>query len=312
MRVYGAMSQIDAPSVAARHVRLITQSSYRTARSLVASLAIGILCASCASAAKRPPETNEAQGSTHSLVDTAVASSARPSTTSAPSPLATPSRKGAKNTARSGTFALSVPDFEPAVLVVPKGSAALPLLVATHGAGGEPEWECERWGRVAKSRFVLLCPRGVPLRRGQEGSYFYPDHHALEREVTASVSAARQALGARLLPVGSVYVGYSQGATMGSLMLVDHGDEFSHLLLIEGGSADWTAARAARFRATGGQSVFIVCGTKPCGDRATRAKPVLERAGLRAEVRVVPDGGHTELGPVGDEAEKLLESLSAP
>jgi predicted esterase len=208
----------------------------------------------------------------------------------------------------TGLQALAIPGFEQAAVVVPRDPRPVPLLVATHGAGGEAAWECERWGRVARERWFLLCPSGTPFRRGEPAS-FYRDHHALEREVMAAVGAARAKYGARIAERGGVYVGYSQGATMGALMLVDHGREFPHLLLIEGGSSDWTLARAQRFRATGGESVFIVCGTSGCGKRSTRAKPVLERAGLRAEAPTL-SGGHTELGDVGAAAEKLLETLA--
>jgi pimeloyl-ACP methyl ester carboxylesterase len=211
--------------------------------------------------------------------------------------------------APTGPLTLPVAGFEPAVVVVPANESSAPLLVATHGAGGDPAWECERWAKVLKSRWFLLCPCGMPLRRGEAGSYYYPDHHALEREVTAAVTAARSTFGPRIATGHGVYVGYSQGATMGALMLVDHGASFPHLLLIEGGGGDWTRARAERFRATGGQSVFMVCGTDACGQRALRARPVLERAGLDAAVELVPGAGHTELGEVGARAQKRLETL---
>ncbi len=203
---------------------------------------------------------------------------------------------------------LAVPGFESAVVVTPEGDGAAPLLVATHGAGGDPEWECERWGRVAAGRWFLLCPRGTALRRG-ERSYYYADHLKLEREVQAAVSAARSTYGARIAHEHGVYLGYSQGATMGALMVVDHGASFPHLVLIEGGSSEWTSKRAARFRQTGGQSVYIVCGTASCARNAARSVTALERAGLRAKAEHAEGGGHTELGPVGDLAEKWLETL---
>jgi predicted esterase len=299
------VSQFGARRVAGR-LAAFRRSLPRQRHSIVARVLVSTACA-CANTQARAP--NDAS--------TAHEQSARDASTTenphgaaaehAGSPLNSP-----ENAARSRAHTLPVPGFEPAILVVPEGGAPLPLLVATHGAGGDPGWECLRWSHAAKGRWILLCPRGVALRRGQEGSYFYPDHLALEREVKASVEAARGTLGARVATTGGAYVGFSQGATMGALMLVDHGADFAHLLLIEGGSRDWTLARATRFRETGGKSVFIVCGTATCSEHATRAKPVLERAGLHAEVRDVPDGGHTELGPVGVEAEKLLETLAAP
>jgi predicted esterase len=205
---------------------------------------------------------------------------------------------------------LAVSGFEDAVVAVPASGRAVPLLVATHGAGGDSRWECERWSRVARGRWFVACPTGVPLRRGESGSYYYPDHPTLEREVLAVVAAVRGGYGSRVAENDGVYLGFSQGATMGALMLVEHGAEFPHLVLIEGGSGDWTLKRAERFHASGGQSVFIVCGTEPCARRATTSAQTLERAGVRAVSRHAEGGGHTELGPVGVEAEQLLATLA--
>jgi predicted esterase len=218
-----------------------------------------------------------------------------------------PERKGEAQITLS---LLAVSGFGSAVVAMPKHAGKVPLLVATHGAGGDPHWECERWARVARGRWFVACPRGFSLRRGEEGSYYYPDHPTLEREVTAVVAAARATYGSLVAAKGGVYLGYSQGATMGALMVVEHGAEFPHLVLIEGGSGDWTLKRAERFKSSGGESVFIVCGTPSCAARATASARTLERAGLHAETRYAEGAGHTELGPVGVEAETLLETLA--
>jgi len=201
---------------------------------------------------------------------------------------------------------LPVPGFGDAVLVSTLGGPALPLLLAAHGAGDGPEWQCEHWGKVFATRFVVLCPRGLSLGKGDSG-YYFKDHFALEREVLAVVAAARSALGDALLAEGGTYIAYSQGATMGALMLVEHGASFPHLVLIEGGSGEWTLGRAKRFHATGGKSVAIVCGTSACAKRAKKSASVLEKAGLRARAEFVEGGGHAYWGSVGERAASLFD-----
>lgn len=244
----------------------------------------------------------------HSEVPNATPASAQSETPNHPPASAAPE----PSQAAARLEPLAVSGFEGAFAVVPAGADPKPLLVVAHGAGGDSEWQCERWGELARGRWFVLCPTGVALRRGEAGSYYYPDHFALEREVTALVSAARSRYGARIAREHGVYAGYSQGATMGALMVVEHGAEFPHLLLIEGGSSDWTFKRAQRYRSTGGRSVYIVCGTPSCARHAKASVATLERAGLRAVTEHAEGGGHTELGPVGYHAERLLESLVIP
>ncbi len=198
-----------------------------------------------------------------------------------------------------------MPGFGDAVLVAPATSDPLPLFCAAHGAGDGPEYQCEYWSAALAGRYVVVCPRGRSLGKNQ-GGYYFENHFTLEREVLAVVDAVRAALGARLSASDGVYAGYSQGATMGALMLVDHGSLFPHLLLVEGGSGEFSLSRGRRFRQTGGKSVAIVCGTSPCAARARRTVTVLERAGLRARAEHVEGGGHTYDGEVGERAIDVL------
>jgi pimeloyl-ACP methyl ester carboxylesterase len=202
---------------------------------------------------------------------------------------------------------LVVPGFGDAVVIAPfELGEGKPLLVAAHGAGDAPDWQCGHWASITAGRFVVLCPRGLPLGR-DSGGYYFPDHFALEREVLAAVDALKRALGPRLLDEGGVYTGYSQGATMGALMVVNHGRRFPHLMLIEGGSGDWSSSRARRFRDTGGKSVAIVCGTGPCARRAKASAAVLQKVGLRARAAHADGAGHTYDGAVGEQSRALLD-----
>jgi predicted esterase len=210
--------------------------------------------------------------------------------------------------ARTETRELAVPGFGTALVVLPAGNEPRPLLLAAHGAGDSPRWQCRHWDAAVRGRFVILCPRGVALSSGDDPGYFFRNHIELEREVSAALAALKKEHGTRLSPADGVYSGYSQGATMGALMVIAHGADFPHLVLVEGGSGDWTLGRAKKFRETGGKSVAIVCGTPNCAKRGQRSVAILEQAGLRARVEHVEHGGHVYDGRVGERATELLDS----
>lgn len=188
---------------------------------------------------------------------------------------------------------LPVAGFLPAVLFVPAGDEKRPLLVAAHGAGGTPEWECEYWSRLLHEQSFVLCLRGSSLGRG--GGYYYRDEYALEAELVAAEQAARAAE-PRILPGGS-YAGFSQGASMGSAIIAKHGASFSRLVLIEGFQR-WNIPRARKFAKAGGQRVLFACGTKECNAVATESARWLERGGISARVEYAPGAGHTPTGAV--------------
>jgi predicted esterase len=206
----------------------------------------------------------------------------------------------------AGPAELEVPGFGAAIVILPTAKARpAPVLVAAHGAGDSPEWQCEHWGAVARGRYYVLCPRGLSLGGG---GYYYANHIELGKELVAAIAAVRKTHGSIARPDGGIYTGYSQGATMGALMIIDHGKEFPHLVLVEGGTSEWSLGRAKRFAATGGKSVALVCGGSGCMRRAEAAAKVLERAGLRARAEHAQGGGHTYVGIVGERATELLEN----
>ncbi len=211
--------------------------------------------------------------------------------------------------AESGTFDLPVPGFEPAIAVVPTGDRRLPLVIAAHGAGGDAEWQCRHWAPIVRERGIVLCPRGKRRSNVENLGWYYPDHLELDREFGAMLDAAKQRFGGRILPGAGIYVGFSQGATMGALMIVEHGGDFPYLLLIEGGSHEFSLARARRFRETGGKAAIFVCGVAHCANGATQMVQVLRRAGISAESEYVAHGGHTDDGAVGQRAAQRFEQL---
>jgi predicted esterase len=194
--------------------------------------------------------------------------------------------------------ALPVPGFLPAVLFVPAAPGPQPLVVANHGAGGAPEYECEYWRRLTASRAVLLCLRGTAIDSRGVGSFYYKNHIELGRELQAALSALRRELGESVQQSGAVYAGFSQGAIMGAPMIVAHAARFNRLALIEGGYEYWSASSARAFARNGGRRVLFVCGTRWCADKAALPADWLGKAGVAVRIEYAAGAGHTPAGEV--------------
>ena len=177
---------------------------------------------------------------------------------------------------------LEVPEFSASLVRLPRGLAKAPVLVVTHGAGGTAEQHCRLWSRIIEQRAILLCLRGRARGTNPADGEYYPDHRALERETFAALSALR-----------ARYAGFSQGATMGALMLVEHAAEVTRIVLVEGGFKDWSVARARAFREHGGERVLFVCGQKVCADEARKAAYWFKLAGVPAQLQHVAGAGHS-------------------
>ena len=192
-----------------------------------------------------------------------------------------------------GTVALDVPDFSAAVVRFPDGAAKAPVLVVAHGAGGTPEAHCDLWSRISNGKVILLCVRGRARSPLPADGDYYPDHPALERETFAALSALRARFAGRIADGPVFYAGFSQGATMGALMLVEHASEITRLVLVEGGFSDWNVARAREFKARGGERVLFVCGRKECAEPARNAVHWFKDAGVAAQLEYVKGAGHS-------------------
>jgi len=201
----------------------------------------------------------------------------------------------ARRSEAPSVIALQVPGFLPAVLMVPAvaETETRPLLVAAHGAGGSPEWECDYWSRLVHDYPFILCLRGA---RMGEGMFYYPNHHALAAELDAAVAATRARF-ANVADTAGLYAGFSQGASMGSLMIAERAAAFPFVVLIEG-FTQWNIPLGRAFAKRGGQAVLFACGTRDCSSKASASASALEQAGVRARAETAPGVGHTPLGGV--------------
>jgi hypothetical protein len=201
---------------------------------------------------------------------------------------------------------LAVPGFEPALLFTPAGDSRRPLVVAAHGAGGGPEWECEYWRRLTRARAFILCLSGTPLGSGYSG-YFFRDHLALNRELIAAEQAARAAE-PLMLPGSGIYAGFSQGATMGTAIIALHADAFPYAVFIEG-FMSWNVPGVRKFVRAGGRRVLLACGSKECAAVGKTSLRWFQAAGADARLEHAPGAGHTPAGPVMAKIESALPWL---
>ncbi|MGC4066323.1 MAG: hypothetical protein QM784_17155 [Polyangiaceae bacterium] len=295
------------PNRTARQPLSRARATRSAARLLVVTLHVGLQlgCASSTSAGKdgaSPPKGPSVVEPRSTLPGEVGSTSQQP----APREPKTHDPTGATPTGATPTGAtptegwheLPLEGFEPAlVYYVPRG----PKLVVTHGAGGQAEWHCEHYRRLFEGRVSLLCARGKKRFHNDPGQgYYYPDHRALSAEVLESIAAFETNFERRSEGERYVYTGYSQGATMGALAFASAGDVFSHLLLVEGGYADFSRALARRFQSSGGAGVLFVCGTKACRDRARSAVGELHALGVQAALEWASGAGHRPDGPVTD------------
>lgn len=217
---------------------------------------------------------------------------------------------GDEVTSGEGAYsALEVPGFLPAVLYLPETNEPRPLVVANHGAGGVPEWECDYWRRLTQGHAVLLCLRGSRIRNDRPSGYYYKTHLALGAELRAALSVLKERHAARLAPDSGVYAGFSQGAIMGAPVMPEYGNEFPTLALIEGGFQYWSPARARRFAERGGRRVLFACGTTWCANGARAPAEWLEAHGVKVRIEYAEGAGHTAGGEVMKRTEGALPWL---
>ena len=205
---------------------------------------------------------------------------------------------------------LEIPPFAPSLVSLPNQEAPQFWLMAVHGAGDAASYQCEFWREVlGPEHGIVVCPVGKPIHEHQDRGYFFADHLELEKEVAAASARFLADYADRLASQSGVYSAYSQGATMGSLMLLEHAETFPRLLLIEGGFSQWNVARGQAFRDKGGRQIAFVCGTQHCFNHAQRAVMWLQKAGVAARLWYEPRAGHTYAGLLTPQVQRAFEWL---
>jgi predicted esterase len=177
-----------------------------------------------------------------------------------------------------------------------------PVMVAIHGGGDRPEWACGGWRLACNAYAFVVCPGGTPTGQSAAGGdrtgtgsgrLAWASSRAIADGIEKSLASLRKRFGERVSAEPLVYAGFSLGATLARPVLVASGARYQAAIFAEGGYDDMGNAGFARtFRAGGGRSVLLVCGSTPCLVRARRSEPVLGAAGLWVKSVGDPLAGH--------------------
>jgi predicted esterase len=193
---------------------------------------------------------------------------------------------------------------EPVVVSTPAVAGRRPVLVATHGAGGRATPHCLMWRAIVAARGFVVCPQGRPMYprqpREQQG-YFYDGHIELGLEVEQALDALEARYRDDVDLGAPIYAGYSQGASMGAMMLPTHRAKFARVALVEGGfgqAREWNIAAAQRLEKNGGQRILLLCGRLTCVEHGRTTVAYMNRAGLTTKLIHAEGAGHTYGGAV--------------
>jgi predicted esterase len=201
---------------------------------------------------------------------------------------------------RSELVELELQGREPLVVSLPADAGSpQPVAVVAHGAGGLATTHCRIWRALMGDRGFIVCPRGRPMypyAPGEGHGYYFDGHPELGLEIGEALERLRAEFGDRVDLKRPLFVGYSQGASMGSMVLPTHPAKFARAVLMEGGFGqhqEWNVAASRRFHALGAERVLLACGRVPCLELARTTASYMRRAGLEAKVVYAEGAGHS-------------------
>ncbi len=188
---------------------------------------------------------------------------------------------------------IPVDGFGPASVSVPLGATTpRPIVIALHGKGDRPEWQCGSFRGIAGEHVFVLCPRGAPVRVAGEERFTFTSFERVERETRAALRALKERYGAHVAGGPVVLAGFSLGAEHAALLQRQEPSFFAHLVLVEGGSKSWSSTQARLFSERGGRRVLFVCGQPSCVVLARRQVLFTQRAGGEAKLLDAGNLGH--------------------
>lgn len=184
-----------------------------------------------------------------------------------------------------------------------------PLIVAVHGAGDRAEWACGGWRMVAGEHAFVVCPQGMKM---DPSRFAWDSAETIRKRVASAIVAARARFGEYIAEGPTLYVGFSQGATLAGPTLLDAEQSFPFIALAEGGY-DLLRNRAflGKLKARGVESVLLACGTPACFASMRAIEPNLSAAGIQALIGGDAKSGHNLNGEMQAGLQKVWPEFVA-
>jgi hypothetical protein len=136
-----------------------------------------------------------------------------------------------------------------------------PVVVAVHGSRDRPDAACARWRRTVASWAFVVCPKGVPWRRGLA----WGSPAVVAERIDRALAALHEHHHAHVAEGPVVYAGWSLGGTLGPRVVALRPGVFDPVVLTEVGHTRLDAtSSAAELRSGRASQVIISCATRRC------------------------------------------------
>jgi predicted esterase len=190
---------------------------------------------------------------------------------------------------------LDIAGGAPAYYYQPIGARGLrPVLLFLHGRGGNPQRDCEKWGRVAREFGWVICPSG-PEDRGDGARGWANNWMASKSVVDKAMAALRDKFARRVQLRGNTLIGFSEGAYVAMNVGVREPEVFNRWLILAANDDYWGGEGTGELekRYAHIKRVYLLTGERDEVVGSTRRVfQLLDDAGVHVMMRIPEDLAH--------------------